>query len=178
MTNKPDKLFGSINAFAVRLVFENDPDQGQGATEEESVSWGSFEIWINNKNLCLYMYDGKPVGSVHWYLIALIEWFAKNLDPLLHEERLPNENDGDNAWESLANTQHPPDQYDENKEDQWYGLWRQWWLRHCLQSCRCGGMFPDVVIRRFQDMVEISWGKGKVVDKGNASPPIPKEPRL
>ena len=41
------------------------------------------------ENLCAHREDGEQVDSVHWYLLPLIEWFADNWNPLLHEERLP-----------------------------------------------------------------------------------------
>ncbi|MFH1117766.1 MAG: ImmA/IrrE family metallo-endopeptidase [Pseudomonadota bacterium] len=83
---------------------------------------------------------------------------AANWNPLLHEERLPNRNAGDDAWESLEETRFPPTNYAGDAEDKWFRQWQAWWFRHGLQSCRCGGLFPDIVIRRRQDTVEVSWG--------------------
>jgi Zn-dependent peptidase ImmA (M78 family) len=149
--------------FAIHLEFEPDPDKGKGATAEESLSWGSLEIWVRGKNLCLHKEEGELVQSIHWYLLPLIEWLAENWDPLLHEERLPNCNAGDDAWQSLFETRFPPMRYEEDveKESEWNVQWQEWWLRHSLQSRRCGGLFPDVMIRRWQDMAEISWGNGR-----------------
>lgn len=149
---------GDKETFALNVEFEPDPDIGASAEEEESLSWGSIEVWVRGKNLCAHTEEGMVVNSVRWYLLPLIEWLASNWNPLLHEERLPNRNAADDAWQSLIYTRFPPISFQEPEEDEWSRQWQEWWLRHSLQSCRCGGLFPDIVIRRWQDLVEVSWG--------------------
>ncbi len=150
---------GSKQDFALRVEFAEDPDNGLGATAEESASWGSIELWLRGKNLCSHLEGPEVVDSVQWYLLPLIEWLARTWDPLLHEARLPNRGNADvDAWSSLRETRFPPDLYDDKAEDEWRVQWRRWWFRHSLQSCRAGGLFPDIVLRRYQDMLELSWG--------------------
>ncbi|MDR3553146.1 MAG: ImmA/IrrE family metallo-endopeptidase [Syntrophobacteraceae bacterium] len=160
MVNK-DISIGSKQDFALHLTFANDPDNGLCATVEESMSWGSIEIWVRGKNLCSHLEGAEVAPSVHWYLLPFIEWLATNWDPLLHEERLPNRNEDIDAWNSLFETQFPPERFREDEEDEWRAQWQRWWSRHNLQSCRSGGLFPDIVIRRYQDMVEVSWGNSR-----------------
>lgn len=148
---------GRKEDFALRVVFEPDPDAGRSATAEESSSWGLLEIWVRGRNLCRHEEEGELVSSVHWYLLPMIEWLASNWNPLLHEERLPCRNAGNDAWESLFETRFPPASYEGDAEDQWTMQWQEWQHRHCLRSCRSGGLFPDVVIRRRGDKVEVSW---------------------
>lgn len=154
---------GRRDVFAVELTFEADPDYGRTATAEESASWGSMEVWVKGKSLCSHVEEGELSPSVHWYLLPVLEWLTHNWDPLLHEERLPNRNAGDDAWKSLSETRFPPQIYDRDAEDEWRRQWQQWWYRHCIQSCRCGGLLPDIVMRRWQDLVEVSWGSGSFV---------------
>ncbi len=163
MARTANIFVGSKEDFALDLAFEADPDGGHSATPEESVSWGSMEVWVHGKNLCSHVEEGELVPSVHWYLLPVIEWLAANWDPMLHEERLPNRNAGDYAWESLQETRFPPASCSEKAEGEWRLRWQDWWLRHSLHSCRSGALFPDVVIRRWQDMVEVSWGNWPVV---------------
>ncbi len=162
MTSDTDICVGNKEHFAVHVALERDPDNGQGASLEESLSWGALEIWVHGKNLCRHVEDGELVSSVHWYLLPIIEWLAANWNPLLHEERLPNRNAGDDAWKSLAETRFPPANFDSDAEDKWFQQWQAWWFRHSLQSCRCGGLFPDILIRRWRDTVEVSWGNGSL----------------
>ncbi len=149
---------GRKEALAFIVRFEADPDDGLNAIAEESMSWGALEVWVDGTNLCEHQENGQIVSSVHWYVLPIIEWLAANWDPLLHEERLPNMNAGDDAWSSLTATRFPPESLQEDEERLWFEHWQGWWNRHSLRAARCGGLFPDLVIRRWQDLVEVSWG--------------------
>ena len=148
---------GSKQDFALRIEFEEDPDGGLGATADESASWGSLELWVRGKNLCAHLEGAESIPSVHWYLLSFIEWLATNWDPIFHEERLPNRNASVDASSSLYETRFPPISCDEEEEDEWRARWQRWWSRHSLQSCRSGGLLPDILLRRYQDMLEVSW---------------------
>ena len=69
-------------------------------------------------------------------------------------------NEGDTGWTSLRATMFPPPavEMDKEKVSKWESTWQQWWARHSLRSTREGGLFPDIVLRRFRDSVEVSWG--------------------
>ena len=155
-------VVGSRSRFAVRFGFLPDPDEGRCATMDQALSWGCLEIWVNGHNLCQHLELGEPISAVHWYLLPLLEWFASNWDFLFHEERLPARNASGNAWASLAKTVEPPAARSEAETENWEKQWQRWWLRHCLLACREGGLFPNVVVRRWQDLVEISWGEDRL----------------
>lgn len=95
---------------------------------------------------------------------ARMEWLTGNWDALLHEERLPNGNQGDNAWTSLEAGCFPPPaiERDEDKSIRWEEAWSKWWQRHGLRACREGGIFPDAIIRGWRDDIEISWGPSRL----------------
>ena len=156
-----EQLAGDTSRFAVRLAFAPDPDEGRGIGRETGLSWGSFQVWVNGRNLCAHFEEGERIDSVHWYLLPLIEWFVENWNPLLHEERLPGKNDGETAWESLRNTMFPPPvvQLDDRRACDWELAWQDWWNRHALRAASDGGLFPDVVFRRCRDSMEVSWGR-------------------
>ena len=128
------------------------------------LSWGSFQIWANGENICAHYEQEEIVDAVHWYVLPLIEWIAEQWDPLFHEERLPNKNVKYYAWSSLRATCLPPFAVgqDEAQANKWEEAWSKWWRRHCLRSCREGGLFPDVVSRRWRDEIEISWGQSRI----------------
>ena len=155
-----DRLAGDTSVFALRIAFADDPDDGQGISPDVALSWGSFQIWVNGRNLCAHQEEGEHINAVHWYQLPLIEWFACNWDALLHEERLPVRNEGDTGWASLRATMFPPPavELDEEKSSRWESTWQRWWARHALRATREGGLFPDVVLRRFRDSIEVSWG--------------------
>ena len=160
MATRWERLAGDTNTFALKVAFAPDPDTGRGVDPEVGLSWGRFQIWAEGRNLCAHLEEGERIDSVHWYLLPLIEWFSRHWDPLLHEERLPVKNAGDTAWESLRATRFPPPavEADEQWTSEWEQAWQAWWTRHALYAASEGGLFPDVVFRRFRDLVEVSWG--------------------
>ncbi len=164
-----ERFVGDTGVFALKLAFASDPDGGQGIDAEMAASWGSFQVWVQGRNLCAHREAGEHIDSVHWYLLPLLEWFARNWDPLLHEERLPAKNMGNTAWESLRATRFPPSaiEDDEQKASVWEAQWQGWRTRHAFRSAMEGGLFPDIVIRRLRDQVELSWGSARVTGGGN-----------
>ena len=155
-----ERLAGDTGAFAIKIAFMDDSDEQQGAPPDVSMSWGAFQIWVNGWNLCAHLEEGERVESAHWYLLPLLEWYVHQWNPLLHEERLPCET-GDEAWTGLRETRFPPPALDEVEESTWESAWHGWWSRHAIQAAREGGLFPDVVFRRFHDSVEVSWGDAR-----------------
>jgi hypothetical protein len=155
---------GERATFALKFVLQEDPDKGASIDPDLALSWGGFQLWVEGKNLCAHSEKGEIVDTVYWYLLPLMEWLTGNWDALLHEERLPNGNQGDNAWTSLEASCFPPPaiERDEDKSIRWEEAWSKWWQRHCLRACREGGIIPDVVIRRWRDEVEISWGPSRL----------------
>ena len=160
MATRWERLEGDPGVFAMRMAFAPDPDGGRYIDPETGLSWGSFQIWVEGRNLCSHLEEGERVDSAHWYLLPLLEWFTRHWSPLLHEERLPIRTEGDTGWTSLHATRFPPPaiEDDEVLASEWEGAWQGWWMRHGLHAAKEGGLFPDVVIRRFRDSVEVSWG--------------------
>ena len=161
MSTRWERLAGDTGAFALKLAFARDPGVGQAADPDVGLSWGGFQIWVEGRNLCAHREAGARIESAHWYLLPLIEWFVEHWNPLLHEERLPARNLGDTAWASLRATRFPPAaiENDERQARDWDEAWQTWWMRHALRAASHGGLFPDVVVRRLRDHVEVSWGQ-------------------
>ncbi len=153
--------FGKKEEFAIAVDFVPDPDQGQGATAEDTASWGSLEIWVKGQNLCEHIEDGRIMPSVNWYLLPFLEWLSQCWDPLLHEQKLPiKQSDAKNtAWASFQSLFQPPIGYDDNQASEWDKKWHEWMTRHSLLMARDGGLFPDLFIRRYRDQIELSWGE-------------------
>ena len=155
-----ERLCGDTSKLAVKVAFSPDPDEGQGIDADVAVSWGGFQIWVEGKNLCAHQEQGERIDYAHWYLLPLLEWLAKQWNPLLHEERLPSKNAAATAWASLRETRFPPPaiEMEEDRAQAWESEWQGWWTRHALRATQDGGLFPDVVFRRCRDTIEISWG--------------------
>ncbi len=146
-----EKLAGDTEVFALRIGFDKDPDQGAGAAPEDAASWGHFQIWVEGRNLCAHYEDAEYVDSVHWYMLPLLEWLVTEWDFLFHEERLPCRPTADDGRASLQDVYRWGDEADRDHAYAWTG-------RHSLIAAREGGLFPDLVVRRFRDLLEFSWG--------------------
>lgn len=155
-------LEGDTSRFAFGVAFQKDPDDGAGATREESLSWGGMQIWVEGQNLCVHREGDLLVEHAHWYLLPLFEWFSASWDNFLHEERLPLRVAGDDSWQSLQETAKSPPILDEQGEKIWDAKWQRWWLHHSILASRQGGLFPDVMFRRWRDRIEISWGQRRL----------------
>ena len=157
MTVRWEKFSGSTDIFAIRLSLIPDPDDGIAIDSDESASWGRLELWVNGQNLCSHVEQGELFQGVHWYMLSFLEWIADSWNPLLHEEKLPNRNIGDSAVESLTITRNPPALAAELDIVAWEQEWYEWNGRHALRAARNGGLFPNIVLRRLHDYIEISW---------------------
>lgn len=162
MSTRWETLAGDTSSFALKMSFIADTSETPVAAEM-AASWGSFEVWVNGANLCAHVEEGETVEAVHWYLLPLLEWLASNWNPMLHEERPPVRNAGEDAVASLYRTRFPSATLSREgaleHDNQWYD-WRQ---RHGLHAAREGGLFPELFLRRWGDKVEVSWS--------NQSPP-------
>jgi Zn-dependent peptidase ImmA (M78 family) len=152
-----ERFAGTTDVFAIRLSFGPDPDNGTAIDLDESASWGRLQLWAGGLNLCAHFDQGEFLQGIHWYMLPFLEWIADIWNPLLHEERLPNRNIADIAVESLAITKNAPTLATEVDIAAWDQEWYDWSARHSLRTAREGGLFPNVVFRRLQDLIEISW---------------------
>lgn len=156
MSTRWETLVGDTSRFAIKMGFIED-DSNVAMEPEMAASWGSLELWVEGKNLCAHVEEGETLDAVHWYLLPLLEWLAANWNALLHEERLPIRNAGEDAVDGLYRTRFAPDRGQRatalDLAEHWYA-WRQ---RHGFHTAREGGLFPEFYIRRWEDELEISW---------------------
>ena len=158
MATRWERLAGDTAKFAVKMVFVDDPDEGRGVDADTSLSWGGFQIWVEGTNLCAHLEQSERVEYAYWYMLAFLGWLIKSWNPLFHEERLPCMSGAAHGWAALRETRFPPAVIGYEQEVEWEEAWQGWWSRHAVRAAREGGLFPDVVIRRVRDTVEVSCG--------------------
>jgi Zn-dependent peptidase ImmA (M78 family) len=145
-------LAGDTSRFAISFGLESNPHDPDVAAPDTAASWGSFQVWVSGLNLCAHREQGEIIESVHWYLLPLLEWFVTNWNPLLHEERLPVPD-----FPTASAQAHAPRVVMAQLSERPALDWWSWWTRHNLQAGREGGLFPDLFVRRWRDVVEFSW---------------------
>jgi Zn-dependent peptidase ImmA (M78 family) len=140
-------------AIAMRLFDNPDSD---AADRDVAATWGDLTIWVGGRNVCAHRVPDEEHEAVRWHFLAVLEWLANNWDPLLHEGRLPEANQGIDAAQgmSMIAARLRLEQVDEFAE------WQRWWERHCLRAASEGGLFPNLYIRRRRSNVELSWDSG------------------
>jgi hypothetical protein len=150
---------GDRERFFFQLAFERPADPAFVASEEDALSWGSFQLWVEGRNLCRHAVGTEESQSVYWHLLPFMEWLVEHWDYLFHEQRFPIRNAAQFAWQSLAETNSPL-ALEHGGEWDFEAATRnaEWSGRHCVTTCREGGLFPEVIIRRFWSDVEVSWG--------------------
>lgn len=154
---------GDPEVFSLEIAFH--PGEELDVGPPEALSWGSFQLWVKGRNVCAHREEGEELASAHWYLLSLLEWLANNWDPLLHEERLPILGQGSDAATSLEMLSSPPPDPSGATGGRiaddvaWVEEWQQWSWRHSLRTAAEGGLFPDVHLRRWGDLLEVSVGQ-------------------
>jgi hypothetical protein len=161
-----ERLSGRTDRFAVKLSLAIDPHGGAAADSASAASWGAFEIWIDGQNICAHFDQGELLSSVHWYLLPLLEWLVGSWDPLLHEERLPVRNAGDDAASASTRNRFAPILVDDDEALLWEQESYAWWTRHAIRAARDGGLFPNLFMRRFRDSIELSWDDRPTAGEG------------
>jgi Zn-dependent peptidase ImmA (M78 family) len=153
------QLRGDTSRFAFSVTFEPDPDPGFHEDEAYSASWGAIELWADGVNLCAHREAGETVERVHWYLLPLLQWLVDSWDPLLHEERLPLRNLAATAAGALRGWLPEPlvGGLDDARALRDLESWQQWRGRHGLVAASRGGLFPAAYLRRWGDLIEVSW---------------------
>ena len=58
----------------------------------------------------------------------------------------------------MQRTAEPPPAFPDDAAEQWEIGWHNWWERHALQAAREGGLVPNLFVRRWRDLIELSWG--------------------
>lgn len=156
-------LVGDPAVFAVRLTLLPD-DEPDPVDPDEAASWGSFELWAGGQDLCAHTELGEELPAVHWYLLGLLEWLPDNWGALFHEERLPLSNRAADAAATMSQLMAiPPDPALVSRgiaqdAEGWIEEWQAWWERHNIRAAAEGGLFPDVYLRRWGDLLEVSVG--------------------
>lgn len=153
---------GDCSQFAIHLRFYEDPEPISGQDSALSRSWGSIQLWAGGQNLCLHVEGNQSIDSCTWYLLPILEWFVEYWDPILHEEKFPIQHDRLNAWEALQQSKHFFLSRDDDLALSEEHNWQEWWKRHALLAARDGGVLPDIIIRRRQQLVEFSWGNTRI----------------
>lgn len=150
--------FGDPARFEIAVRWTHDLEPRERRPAHGGWSTGELQLTVGNYVLTRHEHGKQSRDTVRWYLLPVFEWLAKQWVSLLHEER----------FEWLENSAAPAatavflrlrrliDSYEMSDESA-YARVQGWWSRHALRAADSSALYPDVVIRRLVDEVEISW---------------------
>ena len=114
-------------------------------------------VYGKGKNIC----EWKEVGSsekqtVWWNIDELINYLHETTDFLYEDDPFPVNVEGDCASE-LENNARDFESDNEEEMDAYYGKLNDWVYKHSWNHARSGAIVPDVLFRKVDDNMEISW---------------------
>lgn len=150
--------FGDPKRFEIAVGWTDDPEPREQRPADGGWSTGILRLTAGNHLLTRHEYTGGDLDGVHWYLLPVFEWLATNWVSLLHEERFAwRENYGaPAATASFMALRRLIDAHSEPAQAE-YAEVQKWWSRHALRAADPSALFPDVVLRRLVNDIEISW---------------------
>lgn len=150
---------GDTNELAIVFSIESDPDRGDHALPDLAASWGTIQLWVQGRNLFEHRDRARGLHDrVRWYLRPILVWLG-SIDRVLVEDIVaPFATQVDRGVDfvdyELVQRHRTEEQL--ARAEASLDAWRR---RHALSSARAGGAFPEVVFRRVDDEVEVSWSE-------------------
>lgn len=150
--------FGDPSRFEVAMRWAPDDEPRERRPAHGGWSMGEFRLTVGNLVLTRHEFTGNDRDAVHWYLFPVLEWLATNWVSLLHEERFAwRDNHAVPAATAVFMALRRLIDARSESEQEDYTAVQGWWARHALRAADSSALFPDLVIRRLVNDVEISW---------------------
>jgi len=150
--------FGDPARFEIAVGWTEDREPRERRPAHGGWSTGELRLTVGNYVLTRHEFGDKNRETVRWYLLPVFEWVAKNWVSLLHEERFEwRENSAAPAATAVFFGLRRLIDSREVSGEAAYARVQDWWSRHALRAADSSALYPDVVIRRFIDEIEISW---------------------
>ncbi len=144
--------FGSPARFHIRLQWLSVREPAGRLPASHGWSMGRLALTVANRNLMAHSVGIHRQDDLCWFLGPLLHWFADNWIALFHEEHFTwREHSSEAAAAACEQAMASP------AGEGSFEAAQQWYFRHAIAAAAVGGLFPDIVLRRFSDDIEISW---------------------
>ena len=127
------------------------------------ISYNDYDlkVYIDGSNLCEFKVGDKieyDTSNIEF----LADWFEYNLKFIINYDKFPLDIEGENGIELRKKAYFIDD--DEN-EASWFIEVAEWSERHLWTFSGLNMIFPDVMFRRVEEKIEISWdSRDKYID--------------
>jgi Zn-dependent peptidase ImmA (M78 family) len=150
--------FGDPARFEIAVRWTQDREPRERRPAHGGWSTGELRLTVGNYVLTRHEHGDNNRDTVRWYLLPVFEWVAKHWVSLLHEERFEwRENSAVPAATAVFFGLRRLIDSHEVSDEAAYAKVHNWWSRHALRAADSSALYPDVVIRRLIDEIEISW---------------------
>lgn len=150
--------FGDPSRFEIALRWVEDCEPRDLRPLHGGWSSGDIRLTVRNTVLTRHEFIDGGRDAIRWYLLPFFEWLATNWVALLHEERFAwQDNRPAPAATSVFMALRRLIDAHAEPEKEAYAAVQGWWARHAMRAADSSALFPDLVIRRFVDDIEISW---------------------
>ena len=146
------KKFGEKDKLQLIYNFKKDPF---GESKYFSDSWGTFEVYVKNKDLCRVTMYGET-RKYEWNLVYVTEWLIYNLEYIIGYDPFPLFQSDKNLNDMLE-IAYNKEWEDDLEFDLWYGSLHTWIRRHAWVSESGGSLISNVCFYRRDNKVEIAW---------------------
>ena len=125
-----------------------------------------LKVYVDDRNICEFTVDGR-IEEDTGNLIFLSDWFKNNLKFILNKnDEFPLAVDGNSGIEIRKKAYVIG--IKENKEIEWFEAVHEWSERHLWTFSGLEMIYPDVMFRRIENKIEISWdSRNKYKDNKN-----------
>ena len=125
-----------------------------------------LKVYVDDRNICEFTVDGR-IEEDTGNLIFLSDWFKNNLKFILNKnDEFPLAVDGNSGIEIRKKAYAIG--IKENKEIEWFEAVHEWSERHLWTFSGLEMIYPDVMFRRIENKIEISWdSRNKYKDNKN-----------
>jgi len=159
MIHKNDfSIFGTRESFEIAARWTKDSEPRSRLPQREGWSAGDLRIIAGGQILTANTFNGKAKNHLSWYLAPVVEWLITNWTYLFHEERYnwPDKTGNPAAVATLSAMERTIGSDDEEGQKEYSNI-QEWWRRHAFRASDSSAIYPDIVFRRIDDDIEISW---------------------
>jgi Zn-dependent peptidase ImmA (M78 family) len=153
--------FGDPGRFEIALRWRSDTEPRARRPAGYGWSMGDIAISISDINLTEIARGPATQRFASWYLFPIAAWLADSWGRLLHEEEFAwPERSAAPAATVVTRRMHGLVDARDYQARADYRRAQEWRSAHALGSASNGGLLPDLYLRRYLDMIELSWTSG------------------
>lgn len=152
------QAFGDPARFEISVRWRRDAERRERRPAGYGWSVGDLRLVVGGHNLTRNARGPVGQGYVSWYLLPFFDWLSRHWRRLLHEDTFawPERSAAPAAVATHRRLETLIDAGDAGGR-RLYAEGQAWRQAHAIRAAASGGLLPDLFLRRYLDMIEMSW---------------------